>query len=76
MFRILICFTAFAALTSIGTVQALAQSAPVKQKFPATIAVSSTVITQRNESCRQQAKQQGLRFLKRHRFMRACKAGR
>jgi hypothetical protein len=74
MFRILLCFTGFTALVSIGTVPALAQSARVKQKFPATIAVASTVTTQKNESCRLQAKQQGLHFLKRHRFMRACKA--
>jgi hypothetical protein len=60
------------AFVSIGT--ALAQSAPVKQKFPGTIAVASTVVTQKNESCRLQAKQQGLHFLKRHRFMRECKA--
>jgi hypothetical protein len=72
MFRILI--MGFTALISFGTVPALAQSAPVKQKFPATIAVASTVITQKNESCRLQAKQQGLHFLKRRRFMRDCKA--
>ena len=74
MFRILICFTAFTALILIGTVPVLAQSAPVKQKFPATIAVSSTVITQKNESCRLQAKQQGLHLMKRRRFMRECRA--
>jgi hypothetical protein len=75
MFRFLIGSAAIATFVSIGTVPALAQSAPVKQKFPATIAVASTVITQKNESCRLQAKQLGLHFLKRHRFMRACKAG-
>ena len=74
MFRILTCSVAFAALVSIVTVPALAQSAPVKQKFPATIAVASTVITQKNERCRLQAKQQGLHFLKRRRFMRECRA--
>ena len=74
MFRFLIGSAAIATLISTGMVPALAQSAPVKQKFPATIAVSSTVITQRNESCRLQAKQQGLHFLKRRRFMRECRA--
>jgi energy-coupling factor transporter transmembrane protein EcfT len=74
MFRILICFTVSTALISTGTVPALAQSAPLKQKFPATIAVASTVITQKNENCRLQAKQQGLHFLKRRRFMRECRA--
>jgi hypothetical protein len=74
MIRILACSAAFAALISIGPVPALAQTAPLKQKFPGTIAVASTVIAQKNESCRLQAKQQGLHFLKRHRFMRECKA--
>ena len=74
MFRILISLAAVSAFIAIGTFTALAQSAPVKQKFPATIAVASTVITQKNESCRLEAKQRGLHFLKRRRFMRECRA--
>jgi hypothetical protein len=75
MFRILICSAAFAALVSIGALTALAQPASQKPKSPGAIAAASRLIAEKNESCRQQAKQQGLRFLKRRRFIRDCKAG-
>ena len=74
MFRILTCAAAFAALTSIGTLTALAQSPSAKLKSPGQIAAASRLLAEKNESCRQQAKQQGL--LKRRRFIRDCvKAG-
>jgi len=76
MFRILTCAVAFAALVSIGTLTALAQSPTPKPKSPAAIAAASRLLAEKNESCRQQAKQQGLRLLKRRRFMRDCRAGR
>jgi hypothetical protein len=75
MFRILACSAAFAALVSIGTLAALAQSVPPKPKSPAAIAAASRLLAEKNESCRQQAKQQGLSFLKRRRFIRDCRAG-
>jgi len=75
MFRILACSAAFAALVSMGTLAALAQSAPPKPKSPAAIAAASRLLAEKNESCRQQAKQQGLSFLKRRRFIRDCRAG-
>jgi hypothetical protein len=75
MFRIVICSAAFAALTSIGTLTALAQPASPKPTSPGAIAAASRLLAEKNESCRQQAKQQGLRFLKRRRFIRDCKAG-
>jgi hypothetical protein len=69
--RRVIIFSAVA-FVSIGT--ALAQSAPPKPKYPGAIAAASRLLTEKNESCRLQAKQQGLHFLKRRRFMRECRA--
>jgi hypothetical protein len=72
MSRVLI-FSA-AAFISIGT--ALAQSVPPKSKSPGAIAAASRLLAEKNESCRQQAREQGLRLLKRRRFIRDCvKAG-
>jgi hypothetical protein len=61
----------FAACISAGAVSALAQesSAP---KSPGQIAAASRVLAKKNEDCRLQSKQQGLRFLKRRRFIRDC----
>ena len=67
---------AFAVFLSIGAPAALAQLPSAKLKTPGQFAARSKLIAERNESCRQQAKAQGLHLLKRHRFMRACKAGR
>jgi hypothetical protein len=72
--RVLVFSAAFAALTSIGASAALAQSPSAKLKSPGQIAAVSKLIAERNEICRQQAKAQGLHLLKRHRFMRECKA--
>jgi hypothetical protein len=74
MFRVLGCSAAIVALFSIGTLTALAQSAPPKPKYPGLIAAASRILAEKNESCRLQAKQQGLHFLKRRRFMRECRA--
>ena len=74
MFRIFTYSAAFVALVSIGTLSAFAQSAPAKPKSPGQIAAASRLLAEKNESCRLQAKQQGLRFLKRRRFMRDCRA--
>jgi hypothetical protein len=76
MFRILTSSVAFIALVSVGMFPALAQSAPAKLKSPGEIAAASRLLAEKNESCRLQAKQQGLRFLKRRRFMRDCRGGR
>jgi len=76
MFRIPICSAAVAALISIGTSAALAQLPSAKLKSPGQIAAASRLLAEKYESCRQQAKEQGLRFLKRRRFIRDCvKAG-
>jgi hypothetical protein len=74
MFRVLPCSATFVALLSIGLLPALAQSAPPKPKSPGEIAAASRLLAEKNESCRLQAKQQGLRFLKRRRFIRDCRA--
>jgi hypothetical protein len=76
MFRILINSAAVATFVSIGTFTALAQSAPSKPRTPGAIAAASRLLAEKNESCRLQAKQQGLRFLKRRRFMRECRAAK
>jgi len=61
---------------SVGTSAALAQSPSAKLKSPGQIAAASRLLAEKNESCRQQAREQGLRFLKRRRFIRDCvKAG-
>jgi hypothetical protein len=76
MFRIPICSTAFAALISIGTPAALAQSPSAKLKSPGQIAAASRLLAEKYESCRLQAREQGLHLLKRRRFIRDCvKAG-
>jgi hypothetical protein len=54
---------------------ALAQQAPPSSprlESPGEIAVWSTVLTQRQEYCRLQAKALKLTYLKRRRFMRDC----
>jgi len=72
MFRILICAAAVAALTSIGTPAALAQLPSAKLKSPGQIAAASKLLAERYESCRLQAREQGLHLLKRRRFIRDC----
>ena len=75
MSRVLLFSAAFAAL-SIGTLAALAQSPSAKLKSPGQIAAASRLLAERNESCRLQAQEQRLKFLKRRRFIRDCvKAG-
>ena len=56
---------------ALGVFAAEAQS--VKPKYPREIAAASELISQRNENCRRQAREQHLHLLKRHRFMRDCK---
>jgi 7-keto-8-aminopelargonate synthetase-like enzyme len=76
MCRVLVFSAALAALMSVGTSAALAQSPSAKLKSPGQIAAASRLLAEKNESCRQQAREQGLRFLKRRRFIRDCvKAG-
>jgi hypothetical protein len=74
MFRILTRSAVFAAIVTTSTLTAFAQSTPPKLRYPAAIAAASRLLAEKNESCRLQAKQQGLRFLKRRRFMRECRA--
>jgi hypothetical protein len=72
MSRILVFSAAFAALVSVGTPAALAQSPSAKLKSPGQIAAASRLLAEKYESCRLQARAQGLRFLKRRRFIRDC----
>jgi hypothetical protein len=76
MHRIWVFSAAFATFLSMGAPAALAQLPSAKLKTPGQFAAASKLIAERNESCRQQAKAQGLHLLKRHRFMRACKGAR
>ena len=74
MSRVLVFSAVLATFLSIASPAALAQLASAKLTTPGQIAANSKLIAERNESCRQQAKAQGLHFLKRRRFMRECKA--
>jgi hypothetical protein len=64
---------AVAMLISIGPVIAIAQIPSAKPRTPGQIAAVSRLIAERNEGCRQQARQQKLTFFKRRRFIRDCK---
>jgi hypothetical protein len=66
---------AFAALISAGTLSALAQSPAAKPKSPGEIAAASRLLAEKTESCRRQAREQKLTFLKRRRFIRGCVKG-
>ena len=72
MLRIAIAAVVFAAFVSAGTFSAFAQSPSAKPKYPAEIAAASRLLAEKNETCRRQAKEQKLSFLKRRRFMREC----
>ena len=72
MSRVLVFSAAFAALISIGTVAALAQMPSAKLKSPGQIAAASKILAEKYESCRLQARAQGLHLLKRRRFIRDC----
>jgi hypothetical protein len=72
MSRVLIFSAAFAAFISIGTPAALAQSPSAKLKSPGQIAAASRLLAEKYESCRLQAREQGLHLLKRRRFIRDC----
>jgi len=45
---------------------------PPKPKSPGEIAQASRAIAEKNESCRRQAREQKLTFLKRRQFVRNC----
>jgi len=75
MCRVLVFSAALAALISIDSLTALAQSPSAKLKSPGQIAAASRLLAEKNESCRQQAREQGLRLLKRRRFIRDCVKG-
>jgi len=56
-----------------GSLIATASAQTPKRKSPAEIAEVSKRLTERNESCRQQANALHLHFLKRRRFLRECR---
>lgn len=72
MLRIAIASAAFATIISYGAFSAFAQSPSPKSKYPAEIAAASMLLVQKEETCRRQARQQKLTFLKRRRFIRDC----
>jgi len=61
-----------AALIGFAASPAFAQSPSAKPKYPAEIAAASKRLAEKQESCRRQAKQQRLSYLKRRRFIREC----
>jgi hypothetical protein len=68
MLRIAISSAAIAALVAASTSSVFAQS----QKSSGEIAATSRLMAEKQESCRLQAKQQKLSFLKRRSFVREC----
>ena len=72
MSRVFIFSAACAALISIGAPAALAQSPAPTPKSPGQIAAASRLLAEKYESCRLQAREQGLHLLKRRRFIRDC----
>jgi hypothetical protein len=71
-----ICFLALAVLISTGMLSAFAQLPSSTPRSPAEIAAASRRLAEKNESCRQQARDQKLTFLKRRRFVRGCRKGK
>lgn len=72
MSRVLVFSAAFAALISVGTPAAAAQLPSAKLKSPGQISAASGLLAERYENCSLQARAQGLRLLKRRRFIRDC----
>jgi hypothetical protein len=75
MFGVRVCFAAFAVLISTGTFSVLAQATSSKPRSPGEIAAASRLIAEKTESCRRQAREQKLTFMKRRRFVRGCVRG-
>jgi len=57
---------------SFGAVSVFAQSPSQKSRSPGEIAAVSRLLAQRKESCRLEAKEQKLTFLKRRKYVREC----
>jgi hypothetical protein len=64
--------SAVVALIATGTSAAFAQSLSTAPKSSGEIAAASRLLAEKQESCRLEAKQQKLSFLKRRSFVRAC----
>jgi hypothetical protein len=75
MQRVRIVSAALAVLISTGMFSVFAQAPASKPKTPGEIAAASRRLAEKNESCRQQAREQKLTFLKRRRFVRGCVRG-
>jgi hypothetical protein len=64
-------------VTSASLAAGSAQSAPpVRATRPGEITIVSKLMAAKYEECRQQANQQHLHLLARHRFLKACRAPR
>jgi hypothetical protein len=72
MLRIAISTAAIVTFVAIGTSSAPAQSLSPAPKSSGEIAAASRLLAEKQESCRLQAKQQKLGFLKRRSFVRDC----
>jgi hypothetical protein len=69
-----VCFVSMilAALISLGTWTALAQSPPRKTKSPQEVEEAIRAYNTKNENCRRQAREQKLHLFKRRNFIRDC----
>jgi len=76
MLRIAISSAALATLVAVGTSPTLAQSSFPAPTSSGEIAAASRLMAEKQESCRLQAKQQKLSFLKRRNFVRDCMKGK
>jgi hypothetical protein len=72
MLRVTTASVVFAAFILFDTYSVFAQSPSTKPKSPGEIAAASRLLTEKEENCRLQAKQQKLTFLKRRSFVREC----
>jgi hypothetical protein len=71
MLRIIVLSTAVVISVGVSTANAETPSS-ARMKSPGEIAAASNHLAEKQESCRLQAKQQKLRFVKRRSFIRNC----
>lgn len=70
MLRIIVLSTAV--IISVGVAANAETPSSARMKSPGEIAAASNHLAEKQESCRLQAKQQKLRFVKRRSFIRNC----
>jgi hypothetical protein len=72
MTRTSICSAALVASISLAPFAAHAQSAAAKPRSPGEIAVTSNILAQKYDTCRHQAKEQKLSFVRRRIYIHDC----